>query len=62
MHTIRFRGCVARQDNHTMDVFVEGQGYGEKQYADYGRLSGKELRTVVMRYLNDNGWVKPAIK
>lgn len=53
MHTIRFRGCVAQQDNKTFDIFVSKPGYPDKKYNSDEKLSGKELRTVVMRYLNE---------
>lgn len=56
MHTIRYRGCVAQQDNKTMEVIVNKPGHPEKRYHDYTkRLSAKELRTTVMRYLVDIG-------
>ena len=58
MHVIRYRGVVAQQDNKTNEIKVEGQGCPEKVYTEYGKLSGKELRTVVMRYLKENGWEK----
>lgn len=58
MYVIRYRGVVAQQDNKTNEIKVEGQGYPEKVYTEYGKLSGKELRTVVERYLRENGWEK----
>lgn len=62
MHTIRFRGCIAQQDNKTLEIFVTKPGYPEKRYEGEKKMSGKELRTVVMQYLNDNGWLKPENK
>lgn len=53
MHTIKYRGCVAQQNNKTLEVFVQKAGCEGKRYTEYGRLSGKELRSVVMRYLRE---------
>ena len=55
MHTIKYKKCVAQQDNKTLEVFVSRDGYPKICYMGMNRLSGKELRTVVNRYLVDVG-------
>ena len=55
MHTIKFRGCLAQQDNKTLEVIVSKNGFPSVNYTYNERLSGKELRTVVARYLADIG-------
>lgn len=52
MHTIKFRGCIAQQDNKTLLVTVSKAGYDKITYEYNERLSGKELRTVVAKYLS----------
>lgn len=52
-HTIRFRGCIAQQDNKTLEVFVRKEGYPEMRCIAGKKLSGKELRTYVARYLKE---------
>lgn len=59
MHTIKYRGCVAQQDNKTLEIFVNRPGCFERRYDGGKRMSGKELRTVIMQYLSDIGWQKP---
>lgn len=53
MYVVRYKQCVAQQDGKTLEVRVEGQGYYEKRYTDYGKLDGKGLRAVVNRYLRE---------
>ena len=55
MHTIKFRGCLAQQDNKTLEVIVSKNGFPSITYVYNERLSGKELRTVVAKYLVDIG-------
>jgi hypothetical protein len=53
MHTIKFRCCLAKQDNKTLEVTVSKSGHQSITYPYTEKLSGKELRTVVSRYLSD---------
>ena len=55
MHTIKFRGCLAQQNNKTFEVVVSKSGSPSITYSYGEKLSGKELRTVVARYLADIG-------
>lgn len=55
MHTIKFRGCLAQQDNKTLEVIVSKNGFPSITYMYKEKLSGKELRTVVAKYLVDIG-------
>ena len=59
MHTIKYRGCIAQQDNKTLEVFVNKPGRPKMRDEGGKRMSGKELRAVVMRYLGDTGHQKP---
>lgn len=51
MHTIKYKGCLAQQDNKTLEVTVSKNDENAVTYVYSKRLSGKELRTVVNRYL-----------
>ena len=53
MHTIKYRKCLAQQDNKTLEVIVSKEGYPSITYMYNEKLSGKELRTVVAKYLTD---------
>ena len=53
MHTIKYKKCVAQQDNKTLEVIVSKDGYNSKHYMYTEKLSVKELRTLVNRYLED---------
>lgn len=53
MHTIKYKKCVAQQDNKTLEVIVSKQDFPVVHYTYNKRLSGKELRTVVNRYLSE---------
>ena len=53
MHTIKYRGCLAQQHNKTLEVIVSKAGFPSITYMYAERLSGKELRTVVSKYLAD---------
>lgn len=53
MHTIKYRSCLAQQDNKTLEVTVSKAGFPSITYMYTEKLSGKELRTVVSRYLAD---------
>lgn len=53
MNTIRFKGCIAQQDNKTLEVFVRKDGYPEMRCITSKKLSIKELRTYVNRYLTE---------
>lgn len=55
MHTIKYRSCLAQQDNKTLEVIVSKNSFPSITYMYNERLSGKELRTVVNRYLVDVG-------
>lgn len=51
MHTIRYKGCVAQQDNKTGVVCVYKDGHLVAFHPCDKRLSGKELRGKVNHYL-----------
>ena len=53
MHTIKYKKCVAQQDNKTLEVTVSKENCSPITYAYGTKLSGKELRTVVNRYLEE---------
>ena len=53
MHTIKYKNCIAQQDNKTLDITVSKNGMESICYASKKRLSCKELRTVINRYLQD---------
>ena len=53
MHTIKYKKCLAQQDNKTFEVIVSRDGYPSITYMYSEKLSGKELRTVVNKYLTD---------
>ena len=53
MHTIKYRGCIAQQNNKTLEVTVFKVGHPVTHYNYTKKLSGKELRTVVARYLSE---------
>lgn len=55
MHTIKYKNCLAQQDNKTLKVTVSKAGCESICYSPNKKLSGKELRTVVNTYLKDNG-------
>lgn len=55
MHTIKYKNCIAQQDNKTLDITVSKSGMESICYNYDKKLSGKELRTVVNRYLCDVG-------
>ena len=51
MHTIKYKKCIAQQHNKTLEVFVSKEGCPAVTYHYAEKLSGKELRTVVNKYL-----------
>lgn len=53
MHTIKYKKCVAQQDNKTLEVVVSKDGYGNISYQPEKKLSVKELRTIINRYLEE---------
>lgn len=53
MNTIRFKNCIAQQDNKTLEVFVRRDGCPEMRCIASKKLSIKELRTYVNRYLTE---------
>ena len=55
MHTIKYKNCLAQQDNKTLKVFVFKKDCQSICYDYTQKLSGKELRTVVNRYLSETG-------
>ena len=55
MHTIKYKNCLAQQNNKTLEVLVSKKDH-QSIYYDYAKkLSGKELRTVINRYLSEIG-------
>jgi hypothetical protein len=55
MHTIKFRGCLAQQNNNTFEVIVSKAGHPSLTYHHNEKFSGKELRSIVARYLIEVG-------
>ena len=53
MHTIKYKGCLAQQNNKTLEVIVSKAGYPNVCYTYNRKLSGKELRAVINNYLAD---------
>ena len=53
MHTIKYKKCIAQQDNKTLKVYVSKPNCSTICYEYSERLFEKELRTVVNRYLNE---------
>lgn len=53
MHTIKYKKCIAQQDNKTLAVTVSKENCKPITYAYATKLSGKELRTVVNRYVKE---------
>lgn len=53
MHTIKYKNCLAQQDNKTLRVIVSKKDTQTLCYQHIKKLSGKELRTVVNQYLSD---------
>lgn len=53
MYSIRYKGCIAKQDNKTLEVFVQKDGCPEMRCIASDRLSRKELRTYINRYLRE---------
>lgn len=53
MNTIRFKNCIAQQDNKTLEVFVRKDGCPEMRCIASKKLSIKELRTYINRYLRE---------
>ena len=53
MHTIKYKKCIAQQDNKTLEVTVSNENCPSVCYTYDKKLSGKELRTVVNRYLKE---------
>ena len=54
MHSIKYKGCLVQQDNKTLEVFVSKSGFANATYRYTAKLSGKELRTVANKYLEEN--------
>jgi hypothetical protein len=54
MHMIKYKNCLVQQDNKTLEVTVSKNGRQSMCYAYTDKLSGKELRTVVNRYLAES--------
>ena len=53
MHTIKYKKCIAQQDNKTLMVTVSKTNHNPITYTYTTKLSGKELRTVINRYLEE---------
>ena len=53
MHTIKYKNCLAQQDNKTLCVIVSKKDTQAICYPHIKKLSGKELRTVANQYLSD---------
>lgn len=55
MHTIKYKNCLAQQNNKTLEVTVSKKDYPSICYQYDKKLSGKEMRTIVNRYLAEVG-------
>ena len=53
MHTIKYKKCIAQQNNKTLMVTVS-DGIKSIAYPSNKRLSGKELRTMVNLFLRES--------
>ena len=51
MHCIKYKKCLAQQDDQTLLVTVSKEGCISLSFRHAKRLSGKELRTDVDKYL-----------
>lgn len=50
MHTIRYKKCLAQQDNKTLLLTIS-KGDSHAEYDPGKKLSAKEMRTMVNRFL-----------
>ena len=50
MHTIRYKKCLAQQDNKTLLLTIS-KGNRSAEYAPGKKMSAKEMRTAVNRFL-----------
>ena len=55
MHTIKYKNCLAQQNNKTLEVTVSKKDCPNICYQHDKKLSGKEMRTIVNRYLSEVG-------
>ena len=55
MHTIKYKNCLAQQNNKTLEVTVSKKDCPNICYQNDKKLSGKEMRTIVNRYLSEVG-------
>lgn len=55
MHTIKYKGCLAQQNNKTLEVVVSKNNFPSICYQHTKKLSGKEMRTIVNCYLSEVG-------
>lgn len=53
MHTIKYKNCIAQQNNKTFEVTVSKSKCTPVTYGYSSKLSVKELRTVINQYLNE---------
>ena len=53
MHAIKYKKCLAQQDNKTFEVIVSKDGCDSVIYKYEKKLSVKELRTIINRYLEE---------
>lgn len=49
---VKYKRCVAKQAEASLEVVVHGSA-GERRYLVPKKLSGKELRTIINRYLSE---------
>lgn len=50
MHTIKYKGCLAQQDNKTLALTIS-KGDSRAEYDPGKKLSAKEMRSAVNRFL-----------
>ena len=53
MLTIKYKNCIAQQNNKTFEVTVSKANCNLVLYNYPSKLSAKELRTVINLYLNE---------
>lgn len=54
MYTVKYKKCIAQQDNKTLNVTVTKDGINRVYQCDK-KLSMKEMRTMINKYILDRG-------
>lgn len=53
MHTVKYKNCLAQQNSDTHTVTVSNPNHAPKNYRFDTRLSAKDMRVVINRYLKE---------